>query len=190
MTWLLLATGFTGGLTLVFVARRLWRWWIGPGAVEVFFSPSGDCLQAVVREIAKARHEVLVQAYSFNVREIAEALVAAKTRGVNVTVVLDRINEEAASDLPFLVEQGLAPLLDAHHVIAPSHVVILDAQVVVTGSFTFTPRSSDNAENLVILRGHPEIAREFRQQFLEHRGHSKPVAGAVTPVRGESPQAA
>ena len=42
MTWLLLATGFTGGLTLAFVARWLARWLAAPPPVEASLGP-GDC---------------------------------------------------------------------------------------------------------------------------------------------------
>src|SRR5579885_2630214 len=127
INWLLAATGFTGAMTLTFLARCLRRVFGGaPPTVEVYFSPKGGCTEAVLREINGARHEVLVQAYSFSSKPIAEALVAAKTRGVQVTVLLDRSNEaEPYSDLPLLLEQGLAPLVDASHAIAHNKVMVI-----------------------------------------------------------------
>src|SRR5262249_21707838 len=65
MTWLLLATGCTGGLTLVFLARALYRRFATPPSLAVYFSPKGGCIEALVRELKSARREVLVQAYSF-----------------------------------------------------------------------------------------------------------------------------
>ena len=114
INWLLAGTGFTGALSLLFLSRWLRRLLGGaPPSVDVFFSPKGGCTEAVVREINSARHEVLVQAYSFSSKPIAEALIAAKTRGVQVTVLLDKSNEaEPYSDLPLFVEQGLAPLTE------------------------------------------------------------------------------
>ena len=130
INWLLAATGFTERLTLVFLFRRLRRLFAGaPPSIDVFFSPKGGCTEAVVREINAARHEVLVQAYSFSSKPIAEALVAAKTRGVQITVLLDKSNEtEQYSDLPHLMEQGMAPLIDAHHAIAHNKVMVIDAR--------------------------------------------------------------
>src|ERR1700731_1481554 len=83
MTWLLLATGFTGGLTFVFLLRRAHRWLVTPFSVSVHHSPKGGCTDAIVAELKKARREILVQAYSFTSKPIAQALLDAKTRGVH-----------------------------------------------------------------------------------------------------------
>jgi phosphatidylserine/phosphatidylglycerophosphate/cardiolipin synthase-like enzyme len=174
INWLLAATGFTGAMTLTFLVRKLRRVLAGaPPSVEVFFSPKGGCTETVVREIAGARHEVLVQAYSFSSKPIAEALVAAKTRGVEVTVLLDKSNEsEQYSDLPLFVEQGLAPMIDAHHAIAHNKVMVIDRKTVLTGSFNFTHQAeAENAENLLVIKGNAALAKSYRDHFGEHKGH-------------------
>ena len=48
ITWLLLATGVTGGMSLVFVLRWLHGWLFTPPSVAVHFSPEGGCTNAVV----------------------------------------------------------------------------------------------------------------------------------------------
>jgi phosphatidylserine/phosphatidylglycerophosphate/cardiolipin synthase-like enzyme len=194
INWLLAATGFTGAMTLMFLARRL-RWLVtgAPPSVEVFFSPKGGCTEAVVREINRARHEVLVQAYSFSSKPIAEALVAAKTRGVQVTVLLDKSNEaEAYSDLPLLLEQGLAPLIDGHHAIAHNKVMVIDRATVVTGSFNFTHQAeAENAENLLVIKGHAALARTYHDHFGEHKGHcQQPKAAPALHVAPHTTRAA
>jgi phosphatidylserine/phosphatidylglycerophosphate/cardiolipin synthase-like enzyme len=174
INWLLAATGFTGALTLTFLLHTLRRAFAGaPPSVEVLFSPKGGCTDAVLREINAARHEVLVQAYSFSSKPIADALVAAKTRGVQVTMLLDRSNEsEPYSDLALFVEQGLAPLVDAHHAIAHNKVIIIDKTTVVTGSFNFTHQAeAENAENLLVIKGNAALAKSYHDHFGEHKGH-------------------
>jgi phosphatidylserine/phosphatidylglycerophosphate/cardiolipin synthase-like enzyme len=177
VNWLLAGTGFTGALTLLFLARWLRRAVAGaPPSLEALFSPKGGCTEAVVREINAARHEVLVQAYSFSAKPIAEALVAAKTRGVQVTILLDRSNEsEPYSDLALFLEQGLAPLIDAHHAIAHNKVMVIDRGTVITGSFNFTHQAeAENAENLLIVKGHPALAKAYHDRFVEHKSHCQP----------------
>jgi phosphatidylserine/phosphatidylglycerophosphate/cardiolipin synthase-like enzyme len=174
MTWVLLATGLTGGLTLAFIVRRVQHWLYEWPSAEVYFSPCGGCTETVVREVRRARREVLVQAYALNSPLIAQELIEAKARGVNVSILLDRINEEAASDLPLLLEEGLAPLIDAEHPIAHNHVLIIDRNTVLTGSFSFTPQAeTDNAENLLVLRGHPHVARLYAEAFSAHKAHGQ-----------------
>src|SRR5262245_20556609 len=119
MDWLLIGTGFTGALTLIFLCRRLYRLFRAPLALAVHFSPKGGCTEVIVKHIRRARHEVLLQAYSFTSKPIAEALVDAKTRGLNVDIVLDRANEqESYSELTDLLGEGMTPLIDAEHAIA------------------------------------------------------------------------
>jgi len=179
MMWLLLATGFTGGLTVVFYLRRVYHWLAGTPSVEVFYSPKGGCTDAIVRELKRARREVLIQAYSFTSRPIADALVEARDRAVHVEILLDRSNEqETYTELGHLIEKGIAPLIDAQHAIAHNKVMILDRRTVITGSFNFTHQAEvENAENLLIIKGHPELARAYHQSFVAHKGHCQP-AGA------------
>jgi phosphatidylserine/phosphatidylglycerophosphate/cardiolipin synthase-like enzyme len=178
MTWLLLATGFTGGLTLVFLARWAWRQLALMPSAAVYFSPKGGCTEAVVRELKAARREVLVQAYSFTSKDIAKALVDAKLRGLRVEVILDRSNEqENYSDLKFFIDQGLAPHIDAHHAIAHNKVMIIDGRTVITGSFNFTHQAeAENAENLLVIKGNTELAAGYRKNFEAHKAHAQPPA--------------
>jgi len=62
----------------------------GLGRVQdVCFSWARRCDEMAVRLIDSARSRVLVAAYSFKNRWIAEALIRAHRRGVEVEVVLD-----------------------------------------------------------------------------------------------------
>ncbi|HLJ92537.1 MAG TPA: phospholipase D family protein [Gemmataceae bacterium] len=185
MMWILLATGFTGALTLVFLVRFVYRAFGTIPSSAVYFSPKGGATEAVLRELKAARREVLVLAYSFSSKPIAEALVEAKTRGVQVEIILDRSNEqETYSDLALFEDQGLAPLIDAQHAIAHNKLMIIDQRTLITGSFNFTHQAeAENAENLLILKGHPELLKPYRQNFLTHKSHSqvpnrKPAAAA------------
>jgi phosphatidylserine/phosphatidylglycerophosphate/cardiolipin synthase-like enzyme len=79
-----------------------------------------------------------------------------------------------------LAEEGLAPLIDAEHAIAHNKVMVLDGRTVITGSFNFTHQAeAENAENLLILKGHPELARAYRANFEAHKAHCHAPAKAA-----------
>ena len=115
----------------------------------------------------RAQHEVLVLAYGFTSQPITDALIDAHHRGVRVSAVLDHSNEkEAHTELPRLLGSGLETLIDAHHAIAHNKVIVIDGATVITGSFNFTHQAEiENAENLLILDGLPELARQFHANF-------------------------
>jgi len=175
LMWIQVATGFTGALTLLFA----WRWLLRKLGlildIQVYYSPKGGCQEAVVREVSRARHEILVMAYSFTNDAITNALVEAKKRGLTVDILLDHSNEkERYTELHVFLQHGLDPHIDADHPIAHNKIIIIDKRTIITGSFNFTNQAEhENAENLLVIRGHPELPRHYRENFFKHKAHCK-----------------
>jgi len=147
---------------------------------QVYFSPMGGCTEAIVTALEKARSEVLVQAYSFTSKDIAKALVDAQKRGVHVEIILDKSNRNKKgkySAADFTAHMGIPTFIDAEHVIAHNKVMIIDKDVVVTGSFNFTRAAeNNNAENLIIIQS-KELAKIYRDNWYIHQRHSSTYEG-------------
>jgi phosphatidylserine/phosphatidylglycerophosphate/cardiolipin synthase-like enzyme len=175
LEWMLVGTGFTGALLIGLLVRAVRSRLIAETSVSSHFSPKGGCTDAIVRELNQARREILMQAYSFTCSTIATALAAARARGVAVKVILDRANEkETYSELGSLEKQGLDVLIDAHHAIAHNKIIIVDRHTIITGSFNFTRQAEhENAENLLVIKGRPNLVHEYVQNFLAHQAHSQ-----------------
>lgn len=147
----------------------------GPQDLHAFFSPNGGCTDAVVSAIDQSRKTVLVQAYSFTSAPIAQALVDAKKRGVDVQVILDKSQRtERYSGATFLAHEGIPVSIDADHRIAHNKVMIIDGQTVITGSFNFTKSAeSGNAENVLLILHAPDLARKYTENWKLHLAHSQ-----------------
>ena len=148
----------------------------GPQDLHAFFSPNGGCTDAVVSAIDQAKKSVLVQAYSFTSAPIAQALVDAKKRGVDVRVILDKSQRtERYSGATFLANEGVPVSIDAAHKIAHNKVMVIDGQTVITGSFNFTKAAeSGNAENVLLILHAPELAARYTANWEEHFAHASP----------------
>jgi phosphatidylserine/phosphatidylglycerophosphate/cardiolipin synthase-like enzyme len=144
----------------------------------VFFSPLGGCTEAIVTELAKARSTIDVQAYSFTSDAIAKALLSAHKRGIKIRVILDKSQRtEKYSSADFLAHAGIETLIDDQHAIAHNKVMIIDGQVVITGSFNFTKAAENsNAENLLIIQDQ-KLAGQYQHNWQAHVEHSQPYAG-------------
>jgi len=190
LMWIQVTTGATGMLTLVFAARWLWRKLGKILTVEAYFSPQGGCQAAIVREMMKARTEILVQAYSFTADPLTFALVEAKKQGVMVDIILDKSNEvDRYSDLHFFIENEMDVRIDHAHAIAHNKIIIIDKKVVITGSYNFTNQAEgDNAENLLIIKGYPQLIAWYRENFFKHRDHSKPAQIRPDQLKDRRPQ--
>jgi phosphatidylserine/phosphatidylglycerophosphate/cardiolipin synthase-like enzyme len=109
----------------------------------------------IVDSISQAKESIYVQAYSFTSMIIAESLVAAKNRGVNVEILLDKsqTKENKYSAIRYFIENNVATWIDYKPAIAHNKVMIIDKSEVITGSFNFTQAAQfKNAENLLIIR--------------------------------------
>lgn len=149
------------------------------GTIDVYFSPRGGATDAIVREIASARSELLVQAYSFTSAPIAKALLDARKRGVRVEVVLDKSQRrEKYSSADFLLHGGIDTYIDSRHAIAHNKIMIIDRITLITGSFNFTKAAEEkNAENLLVIKNNRPLAGRYILNFVEHRNHSERYLG-------------
>ena len=156
----LLAFGANGSVRAEQVAK-IW---------DVCFSPAGNCADLILSEISRAKRSIHVQAYSFTSRDIAEALVVAKNRGVSVEVILDRGQPKARGGMfGFFVDQGVPLWIDTCCAIAHNKVIIIDGERVLTGSYNFTEAARKrNAENLLLLRD-PVLARTYLDNWQMHK---------------------
>ncbi|MDY7508808.1 phospholipase D family nuclease [Ralstonia wenshanensis] len=134
---------------------------------SVCFTPGQDCEGLIAREIGQAKDSILLQAYSFTSAPIAKALMEAKQRGVDVRVILDKSQRtEKYTGATFLKNVGIPVVIDEQPAIAHSKVLVVDQQTVLTGSFNFT-RSAQrrNAENLIVIKGDPNLARAYAENW-------------------------
>ena len=142
--------------------------------VGIYFTPPADVAAAVIEVIDQSKTEVLVQAYGFTHNGIAQALVRAHGRGVTVKVLLDAKTDSTNRFVTDILQSQQIPLrLDANHAIAHNKVIVVDGEMVITGSFNFTNSAQTrNAENLLVLRS-KGLADSYKSNWQAHWNHSR-----------------
>jgi phosphatidylserine/phosphatidylglycerophosphate/cardiolipin synthase-like enzyme len=167
--------------TLLWVSLFLWSTGslAQAGSIRVYFSPNGGCTDAILSQINQAKTEILLQAYSFTSKPIAQGLIRAQKRGVRISAVLDKSNRsQKYSAATFLKNKEIPVFIDDKHAIAHNKIMIIDNRVVITGSFNFTAAAENkNAENLLILDDLPDLTRAYRENFQNHLRHAVPYLG-------------
>jgi phosphatidylserine/phosphatidylglycerophosphate/cardiolipin synthase-like enzyme len=149
--------------------------------IRAAFTPHEQVDALLLGAIARARQSILVQAYTFSYRKFATALLDAHRRGVNVIVIADREQtlRQPTSEIPALAAARLPVYLDGQHEAAHNKVMVFDAGspacAVATGSYNFTFSTQHrNAENLLIVRGDPDLCERYRRNWELHRAHALP----------------
>jgi phosphatidylserine/phosphatidylglycerophosphate/cardiolipin synthase-like enzyme len=125
-----------------------------------------------VQSLNAAKRTMLVQAYSFTSAPIANALLDAHKRGVQVQVILDKNQcTEQYSSADFLPNQGVPTMIDANHAIVHHKVMMIDSEIFMTGSFNFTKAADEkDAENVLSIRD-PALAVQYMPNEDAHRRH-------------------
>ncbi len=151
--------------------------------VRAAFTPQEDVAGQIVAAVRQAKHQILVQAFSFTHDGIAQALIEAHKRGVEVKLIADREQTEKMDhgQVPRLAMAGIPVWLDGEHQSAHNKVMVIDAgsaaAQVLTGSFNFTKAAQyKNAENVVFLSGNPALAEAYARNWQSHLVHSQPLS--------------
>ena len=152
--------------------------------VTVLFSPEDNIQRTLLGLINNAQRNILVQAYVFTDDTLANALIRAHKRGVNVEVLLDAqmLNNTRGSDGVRLSEAGIPVRLETRYENAHNKVMIFDHDTanaaVVTGSYNFTYNAQrSNAENVVIIRQSPATIKRYVDNWRAHAADAVAYSG-------------
>lgn len=132
------------------------------------FSPGEDCLNDIIDLIRSSEKYLDICVFTISDNRIADELVKAFDRGVDVRVISD--NEkmfDEGSDIQYLWDKGLSVKIDT----SPYHMhhkfMIVDEGKVLTGSYNWTKSAANyNQENTVIIES-KELSNFFIDVFTD-----------------------
>jgi phosphatidylserine/phosphatidylglycerophosphate/cardiolipin synthase-like enzyme len=108
-------------------------------------------------------------AYSFTSDELAAALIERAKAGVTVRGVFDKDQYHSNSGTEFdtLTNAGMDVWLDGNPRLMHHKVIIIDGQVVITGSYNFSNNAEQyNDENTLIIHDQA-IAAQYLAEFQQ-----------------------
>lgn len=144
---------------------------------QACFTPQEDCTYLLKQTIAGAKRSIEVQGYTFTSYTIAKALIKAQRRGVSVRVILDKSNfqPQARTIANYLFKNGIPVWQDDTLNIAHNKVMIIDQQIVETGSFNYTVSAQKyNAENMLIIHD-VNLAKQYLANWQSRLAVSQPM---------------
>ena len=142
----------------------------------IYFTPPIGGAGGIVKQIDVAKKSIKVMAYGFTSIHLAEALARAKKRGVDIALIQDeksaQNNREAVQKL---LDAGIEIRSDGKHAIQHNKVMVIDQEIVITGSYNFT-NSADkrNAENFMVLKS-AYAAKRYADNWIAHWAHASPL---------------
>jgi len=152
-------------------------WW------EVYFTDpvnvrdpanwQGSVEGRLIEKINAAQASIHIASFEFGLTPVAEALIAAKQRGVDVRWVTDDENGLGADEEPghgqfaMLQAAGIEVRSDTRSALMHNKFWIFDGQSVWTGSTNITENGIFKQNNNVVFIKSPELAVIYEREFQE-----------------------
>ncbi len=132
--------------------------------VETYFSPADRVTEKLVAYVQGAKQQVHTMIYTFTEETLANALIERSWAWLKVEGVIE--NRGASQGvLPALFCARLPFRLDGNKYTMHHKVLIIDNQIVITGSFNFTRAAGEvNDDNVLVIHS-PAVAALYEQEF-------------------------
>lgn len=157
------------------------------GWYEVYFtSPAipfddvytGGIENHLIEKIDSAQTSIDVAVFEFDIESVAEALIRALNRGVNVRVVYDNEHTESDPQLDELINAGIPAVPDNRSAFMHNKFFVFDDYCVWTGSFNISMnaayRNNENALYFCSSEAADNYSTEFNEMFAGQFGASSP----------------
>ncbi|MDN7429434.1 hypothetical protein CFB89_06030 [Burkholderia sp. AU16741] len=132
-------------------------------SVGTYFSYDNAAVDATVDLIEQAQRRVLLAGYTQVPPAVANALRAARARGIEVRVVLVRSPRAGrTSGAGYLKSAGVDVAIDSRHGGPASRFMIVDDSVALT---TLSDGAAEHADTVNVFRRAPELAQSYAQSF-------------------------
>jgi phosphatidylserine/phosphatidylglycerophosphate/cardiolipin synthase-like enzyme len=140
---------------------------IGETRLQSCFSPDDGCTAQLLKVIQNAKQSLYFLAYSFTSDDLAKALIERFKQGVRIEGVMESSQQASNSGTEYdrFRSAGLNVRLDANPNQMHDKLMIIDSQIVVTGSFNYTYSAEKyNDENLLVIYN-PQVAELYLAEF-------------------------
>jgi len=133
----------------------------------------GTVATELINHINNAQETIHIASFEFNLTPVAEALIAAQERGVDVRWVTDDEHgieadeEDDHGQFAMLKDAGIEIIDDARGALMHNKFWVFDGQTVWTGSTNITQNGIFRNNNNVIVIESPEVAAMFTREFNE-----------------------
>ena len=152
--------------------------------IDVFFSPHGGTQAAMIKHIDAAQAEIFVAAYSLTADPIANALLRAAKRGVQVHLLVDRRQPTAHhSQVPRLAKAGIPTRVDRVNHLMHQKLLLIDRRFTITGSYNFSANAENRNAEITLFVDDVDLAATVRTNWIKLHAQSTPLnQPAINPI--------
>ncbi len=140
---------------------------LGGSSVSVFFSPQDNITnEQILPLIRNAKKYIYIPAFLIMDKFMADELINAKKRGVDVKIILDALNAHSKySQIKYLRAGGVEVKAENYAGKLHCKTILIDDEITVIGSMNFSKSGQIyNDENVLVIKNH-DITSAYREFF-------------------------
>jgi len=141
---------------------------LGLAEVKVFFSPNGGCTEELEWQINNAKESIDIAMYAFTSKPLAEALVRALEREVEIQIIVDRLQARGRwSQVNYLLLNSI-PVREYIGSVMHNKIMIVDNEILTTGSFNWSLNAEkNNQENMVVFINECKVISIYNKYLVD-----------------------
>ena len=127
--------------------------------------------QRIIKEISEAHYAIFVSVAWFTNKKLFNALLekAKNNCYVSIIIQLDDINSQCGLDYSQIqIGRSECFKISKDAELLHDKFCVIDFQKVITGSYNWTYKASQNSENILILND-PSVASQYISRFEQHK---------------------
>jgi len=135
--------------------------------LEVYFSPDDRVARRIVALLRGAKTSINFMAYSFTANDFGDIVRQKAQDGLTVTGVMDesQIKSNTGTEFDGFSQVGLSVYPDGNEGLMHHKVIIIDREIVITGSYNFTASAERNNDENVLIFFDKQIASFYLEEF-------------------------
>ncbi len=147
-------------------------------SVQVLFGSEDNAIAQLITYIETAKSSIRFMAFSFTQDDLGDAMLARAEDGVELSGIFEtRGSEVESSELGKMFCAGYAMRQDGNPSTFHHKVIVIDEQIVVTGSLNFSENADNSNDENVVIIADPTIAKLFLEEFDRRWAEAKEPDG-------------
>jgi phosphatidylserine/phosphatidylglycerophosphate/cardiolipin synthase-like enzyme len=135
--------------------------------LEIYFSPDDHVARRIAALLRGARQSIYFLAYSFTANDFGDILRQKARDGIPVAGVMEasQIASNPGTEFSSFSKAGLPVYLDGNPGLMHHKVIIIDQEIVITGSYNFTSSAERSNDENVVIFFDKQIASRYMAEF-------------------------
>ncbi|MFZ6026887.1 MAG: phospholipase D-like domain-containing protein [Chloroflexota bacterium] len=133
-------------------------------AVENYFSPEDEVMEKLVAYVQAAKKSIHFYAFTYTHPNLSAAMIAQYENGLDVQGVIENRGASQGALVP-LYCANVPVKTDGNKYTMHHKVIVIDGEIVITGSFNFTKSADEANDDNILVFHHPALAGLYEAEY-------------------------